>query len=870
VCPALGQGRTTFHDAPIREVIGAIEASTPYRFLYRDALIAGKTVSVDAEQDALLEGLEASLARHGLRLEVDSSRSQVFILEGTSPPVKRAIVLMGQVMDDRTGARLPYATITWRRGGDLRGGAANEAGVFNLTVEPEAARRGSLELTISYVGYETTVLTVNPNTTRDLPIRLVPRTLSTAEVVVSSAWLQADLDTTWHHLVSPGLPKVLGEGSVLRSLMALPSVSMTPALGQGLNVRGSRSDGFQVLLDGVSIYNQHHFFGLFDAFNADALQTVGLYYGISPAHFQGPPGGTLAFATRTGSMSGWQQTFGVSNASIRGTVEGPVAGGKGSLLLSGRHSYLGAVDWFNNGSLVAQGLGGFRDASFPRSLPVRALISDAGTARFYDFHGKLYFEEEGGGRYVLNAYLGGDNTKQTSQRSDLARLARLSPLPEVNALTTRNTWRNEAFSLHRQQSISERVFTRSVLSFSRYGSRFDKDDFVYLRQRPDSLAPPEPNEEPRPDRAETSLFTHDNDLVELAFTQHVDVMPPFGGGFSAGIDLHRLDIYYSELSTFRTFEATRTSTQLDLYTQYDWEESEVVRLHLGVRSHYFGNGRFLRLSPRFQAQLFPVAIVTFGAGYSRNHQFLHRLTFERPQSADVWVMSGPGQEPGSVDHYTASLQATFGRVGVFRAEAYHKVFTNLRQHETAIAPRGVRDGSLLLTPWLHDTNGRARGLELMTLHRLGPLRWTNSYTLSRMEIQHDDVNGGQPFPAEWDRRHQFTANLEAPLSDHWSTSLTWFFATGAPNTLAYAYPGEPERLPSYHRLDANLRYRRPVGEMMLDLTAALFNAYGRNNTWYRSPVPVVTNLNGDRQIGFVNADVYDLGFQPSFSLSLSF
>ena len=67
------------------------------------------------------------------------------------------------------------------------------------------------------------------------------------------ALLHADLDTTWHHLLHPGLFSPLGESSVLRSLQSLPAVSFSTAFTSGLNVRGSRSDGFQVLLDGAPI-----------------------------------------------------------------------------------------------------------------------------------------------------------------------------------------------------------------------------------------------------------------------------------------------------------------------------------------------------------------------------------------------------------------------------------------------------------------------------------------------------------------------------------------------------------------------------------------------------------------------------------------
>ena len=297
--PAVGQDRLAYTDAPIREVIQAIEAQTPYRFLYRDALVTGKTVSFETDTARVLEAFARALQRHRLTLQVDPSRHQVLLYPATEALPDSAILIPGQVLDAESGARLPFATVSWREEGRLRGDAANEAGVFRIELEAQRLGREVLEVTASYVGYEPRRVRIDLDAPPSaLAIRLEPQDLFSPEVVVSGTVLHTDLDTAWHALLRSGLFSPLGESSVVRSLQALPAVSLTTAFSSGLNVRGSRADGFQVLLDGIPIYNQSHFFGLFDAFNEDALQTVGLYYGIAPADFQAPPGGTLSVVTR--------------------------------------------------------------------------------------------------------------------------------------------------------------------------------------------------------------------------------------------------------------------------------------------------------------------------------------------------------------------------------------------------------------------------------------------------------------------------------------------------------------------------------------------------------------------------------------------
>ncbi|MFB3131250.1 MAG: carboxypeptidase-like regulatory domain-containing protein [Rhodothermales bacterium] len=867
------QDRQVYDAVPIRQVIGEIQASSPYRFLYRDALITGKTVSFEAPADGLIAALDKALRLHKLRLQVDESRHQIVLSREQTASIERPTVLTGQVIDDQSGARLPFATITWKEQDRLRGVAANAAGTFHLRLDA-LERFDHVVLTASYVGYRLRHIRVDvQNLPATLPIRLVPEQVFGHEVVVNSTVLDADLDTTWHDLLRPGLFSSLGESNVLRSLQSLPAVSLSTAFTQGLNVRGSKADGFQILLDGIPIYNQNHFFGLFEAFNEDALQTVGFYYGVTPAYFQAPPGGTLSFMTRTGSQTDTRLTTGLSNTALKATLEGPLWGGRGSWLVSGRHSYLNAIDWFNNDGLIAQGLDVGRETSTPTRPGIgpdqrRAFFPGTSSARFYDLHGKLYLESSSGNRLMANLYLGGDHTLHREGE----RLINVGPdsTLERQAVETRNTWGNTAASLHDQRALRANVYGHTLLAFSRYHSRFSKDDFVYpssgSREMNDPMKPPSAPMQPR-----LAPFEHENELLEVKLAQHIDVAPRFGGTISTGYALHRFAIDYEEHSALREdYFETRRSIQFDLFTQYDGTILEGIDLHAGLRSHYFSNGRFLRLSPRLRLRLWPQRPVSLGLGYSRNYQFLHRLYLEHENSFDVWVMSTESQGPGSVDNFTAGLYLKASPTLFFQAEAYVKSYENLRQHESIVARRSRRSESLLQTPWLPDVAGHARGFELMLRHRIGPLLWTHSYTLSKMTIQHEAINDGQAYRADWDRRHQATTHVQGTLGPHLNWHLTWLLASGTPNSLAFADPNEPATLPTYHRMDVGLQYRRAFRSVTLEATTSVFNVYDRNNTWYRSPVAVFDPAQMPRRVSFPIVDVYDLGFQPSFSLSLTF
>lgn len=875
--PLYGQSseRYAYDETSLRAVLAEIEAASDYRFLYRDALVSGKTVSLNTGADGVLEALRDALRAEGLGMHLDRERRQVLIFKTDAPAPGTTV--SGYVVCAETGARLPFATLSWEEeAGRLNGRMANDSGVFHLRVDDED---GALprRVTASYVGYEAKDVVIG--TSNELTIRLHPKLNTSREVVVNSRMLDTELDTTWHSLLEPSVSAPFGEPSVLRALQPLPSVALSGAFNDGPIVRGSRPDGFQVLLDGATIYNYSHFFGLFDVFNEEALQTVGFYYGVAPASMQSPPGGTLSFITRPGSQTSSRQHVGLSNTAVEATAEGPLADGRGSWLLSGRHSYLDAFDWFNNRQIIAHGLGIELFSSFPFESELdpdhRVLLPGEGHARFYDLHGKLQYEWEDGRRLMGNLYAGGDLTRQEAHRlfvqdeelryhlwsvGSADRLAADFDIPRYQLDTDKN-WGNVAGSLHLQQPLSGGRHSRTIVSASRYFSHYAKDDFVYTDIEEEGDAP----------RHFTERFTSDNDLLDLGLQQELDA--PLGelGTWSAGFSANHYRIYYQEATALRPyFEQNQTSTLLDLFGQLDLSNLRYADLHLGLRSHYYSKDNLLRLSPRLHLRVLPERTVSFGMGFSQNHQFLHRLALEHNKTPNIWVMSSREEPPGRVHQGTAGIYLRPSANTSLQVEAFVKAYKNLRQHETVVQSDAFEQAGRRIEPWIPDNTAYARGLEAMLHQRLGPVVWTTSYALSRVDLYNEEHSGGRVFPANWDRRHQLQSQLQGTLTPSLDAHLSWAWASGAPNNLAYSEPDEHPRLPAYHRLDLSLQWRPSIAGIDIETRMGLFNLYDRQNTSYRTPLPILDPEAEDPSVTFMNVDVYDLGFQPSFEVALSF
>ena len=855
----------TYSDTSLKQVITDIEQRSEYRFLYRDALISGKTVSLNTSVDDLVPALEAALNPEQINVLYDASNQQILLSEAKTQPKLQPFMLSGHVLDHQSGNRLPFANVTWIHEGYLQGVTTNESGYFHIQFNDLETETDQLSLSISYVGYYPQQVRIDlGNIPSELSVRLKPATIQGHEVLVSSSILNTDLDTTWHHLLNPSLFSPFGESSIIRSLNALPSVALSTALSDGLNVRGSKADGFQVLLDGAPIYNQNHFFGLFDAFNADALQTVGFYYDIAPASYFAPPGGTLSFITRAGSLTSFHGSLGTSNTSIRTTLEGPLIKGKVSWLVSGRHSYLDQVNWFNNQELVGIGLAIERELS---DLPFTLTSFEdfridpiSSEARFYDIHAKLSGETEKGLRITASAYVGGNQTELVANRLILERDDNTNRLvvAEEQPVTT-NEWGNEAVSTQLNHKLGERAYMQTTLAASHYQSLYDKDDFVYTRLGR--------NETPR---NFVFPFSNENELYHATGSSNITLLTNNHSLWTLGGALNYYALTYNEQSANRpAFEEDYYALQSDVFGEYEFK-GNLVDLRVGLRGIYFSQGAALRLSPRSQLTLWPKGKVSIRAGYSRNYQFLHQLYLENTNSPSIWVMTTGASEPSEMNNLTAGIYLKISPLTLIQIEGYYRETENLRRHEINAPTVLTTSNDDTFVPWFSQNNAYAGGLELSIRQSWGSILWTNGYTLSKVELQNDATLNGERFYAEWDRRHQFTSAVQLSFSRSLSVQFTGFFATGNPDVFTYSPDTPPDRLPNYLRFDASLKYKQYFGSSTLSITVSAYNILNTENTWYRDKIQVFNPNRPSLGFNYADVDVFDLGFQPSFDISMSF
>lgn len=846
----------SFAEENLLNIIKEFEDKTDIKFLYRESLVSNIELSLTGDYPDIFNRLTNELNKLSIGLKLDEKRNQALLYKSVTTVITSQLRLSGYILDNETGERLPYSTISWLQNGMITGTASTELGTFNTIIETQ---QDSISVLFSYAGYDPVTLgfrTSEKSIWQDLAIRLQPQPYAGNEIIVEGSHRINPSDSLLDGLVKIGTFSPLGESNAIRSLQTLPSVLTESALNDGLNVRGSPPDGFRVMLDGLTMYNQSHLFGLIDAMNADILKTSGFFYDITPAQFRAPHGGVLSLITKTGGLQKYSGNTGISNTAIHSTVEGPLLKGKASWLLSGRHSFIDQMNWLNNPSLIEYGLDLDRDYDFEdpniRDIQRRNRNPVATSAAFYDAHGKIFFEQKNGAQITLSGYIGEDNASQNYTRIILNN--------ELD-FETSNNWSNKILSGSYNVKIGTSTISQSSVGFSDYFSNYLKTDARTFGRQTN-------NDNRQGVEVTISPLLLNNSLQEFNIQQN------FYSSFrdyklSYGFSYSDFEVTYREESAIsNSFRSRRTSQLLDAFTQMDVSPTTDSEIQIGTRLHYFSNGKYLDFSPRIKIRFFPHSKVSASLGFSQSYQYLHRLDFYNINSTDFWIMSNEEQPPSSTKNYTANIRFQPSGNFLFQVEGYFKLFENLRIHglNTQLISLTFNEDE---TPWYYQSNGEGKGLEFFMRQRISKIQLSATYTLSSIEIENQRLNDGKPFYPDWDRRHQFSLMSDFSISKKFNVYLVWNYATGNPARGFEVEAFEQDRLGEYSRIDLSASYKNySENGTRFEAAFSVYNVFNRNNPWYSDIKQGRNTSTRTNEAAIIT--VYDLGFQPSFKFSVGF
>ena len=255
-----------------------------------------------------------------------------------------------------------------------------------------------------------------------------------------------------------------------------------------------------------------------------------------------------------------------------------------------------------------------------------------------------------------------------------------------------------------------------------------------------------------------------------------------------------------------------------------------------------------RLSARYSLQ----ENLSLKAGFNTMHQYIHKVSNTSIMSpTDIWKLSDYNIKPQNGWQVAAGIyHETAGKKYEFSAEAYYKHISDYLNYRSSAV--------LLMNPHLEtdviSTNGQAYGIELQAKKPTGKLNGWVSYTFSRSMLCQDDkrvampLNNGEWYPSEYDRPHEVKAVLNYKITERYSFSSNFNYATGRPTTLpagkyynTYMHKYMPYyterntyRIPDYIRLDLAFNIEpthRLTSFLHTSFSIGVYNALARKNAY---------------------------------------
>lgn len=667
------------------------------------------------------------------------------------------VVINGTIKDNQTGETLIGCNIVEMNSGV--GISTNNYGFYSLLFP----KNQDLKLSISFIGYKTTTISLSLNQDTVLNIGLHPQNMLN-EIEISAQKNRQLLSAQVSKLSIPikqlaAVPSLIGEKDLFKSMQLLPGIQFGQEGTSGLYIRGGSPDQNLILLDDVPMYNVSHLYGFFSIFNTDAVKSADIYKAGFPAKYGGRLSSVIDIHTKEGNMKKWQGNANIGVLSAGGFLEGPIIKDKASIFVSFRRSLLDV--W---------------------TLPFSKAKADGQDANgywgyyFYDLTSKLNYIKNDKNRFYWSFYTGKDKnilSSKTINNNDSIQFTQKSQ--------NYSGWGNLTTSLRWNHLFNSRLFANFTTAYTKYnfqtGSSVDatakingqqlqtKAGFRYVSSINDFLA-----------KQDFEYFINKNINLQLGASQSFKVFKP-GVNISSFGQVNSIDTFLTNPSV--------STINFALYAQSDINISSALKLNTGLRYDIFSSKGLANYAfqPRLTLRWLVNSSTSIKTSFSTVNQDLHLLSNSTAGlPTDLWLPATNKLRPEQSSQAVIGFFKNFEKKGWETSiEAYYKTFHNIIEY---------KEGASFLSTFsnwedkIEVGTGNAYGIELFLHKKQGKINGWMSYTLSWNNRQFDRLNNGQVFPFRYDRRHYFNIFINKSLKEgKRSFSTAFVFASGNAVTL---------------------------------------------------------------------------------------
>jgi len=736
---------------------------------------------------------------------------------------------------DATGAVLPGVLVSIR--GLNISASTDNSGYFSLKGIP--AREITLTASLPSFATKETSVTIRPGVCSkvEIVLQLESQAFSVTVEQITPELMSAS-ESIGVVSVMPSqvaaLPS-LGEKDIFRSIQLMPGVSATNEQSSGLYVRGGTPDQNLVQLDGFTVYKVDHFFGIFSAFNASAVENVTVLKGGFDSKYGGRISSVVDLEGKAGSRTGIEAGGGVSFLSYSGYVDGPI-GRKVTFMLAGRKSFQSPFSSRIEDNYTPSGNGGGPGGFGGTETQPRS--------SFYDTNGRLTYTPGTKDTFVFSLYYGKDNY-DNSRSLDLPNFGSSEDIALSGEIADLAQWGNAGTAVNWRRDWTSSFSSTLTLAVSHYFKNAHRSSSITADSSASGNGREFGNNSYENNRVNDQTLRWANNWI-LGRRNYLE--------FGAQVTRNAVDYNYTfgvdAGSTVHSGEGLIYS----FYLQDRYQPFSRFEITPGMRISRYSVTDATYIEPRLSAIFTATQRLKLKVAGGRYYQFVSDLVRENPMEGDqdFWTLADNNRIPVSAaTHYIAGGSYETNRF-LFDVEAYQKDLSGLTQFgvfRPAPPDADESSGTFDFDDLFFHGSGKAQGVEILAQKKFGSNTGWITYALGRVMYDFPGISS-TPFPAS----HDSTNEIKIVDSYRWKKftfSGSWVFATGKPTTVpagseemvmpdgrVFERPTygatNGSRLPDYHRLDLSATWDFYNGESSRARTGvSIFNAYNRANVWRR-------------------------------------
>lgn len=736
----------------------------------------------------------------------------------------------------------------------------NTRGVFSLINIADTSL-----IHISYLGYKDTIVAVQHIKST---IKLKPDLSLLQEVIVHDQgsntiiYGEETSKITFNPIAIDRLP-VLGGNDIFRSLQLLPGISGTNETSAGLVVRGSSPDKNLVLLDGYSLYNVDHFYGIYSSFNSKAIKNVQLYKGNFSAKYGGRASSVMVLTAKDGNRNKFSGDIGINFIDVNAVFE-LALNDKLTLIGAGRRSITDVVENYLFKELFDNAVVNSGDLNNLPSLNYEELEPNF---YFGDLNIKMTYRPNEKDNFAVSFYSSNDNLSYKY----------VSNFENFVEYTTseRSTWGNLGMSGMWSRQWNEKLNSQVQIAYSSYYSNTRLED-IYIYNDTLGLA----NEE--------YIQAKKNNVNDFSITIDNEFRTSKNSTLNFGLANTLNTINLSSIIDDEVFPLfNQEGNQLQFYGDYSHFITPKLETSIGLRANYFNLTNTIYIEPKLNLRYELANWINLKTSWGINNQMISRILRLDlfTSNPDFWILANEDIPVINARQFAAGVHLNFPIASIdvegFISNTYDEVeyLPTLRNFDL----EDVSEDQLYVSG-----DNITKGIEILVEKGFGKYSGWIGYTLSESLNYFKDLNGGNPFPSRFDQRHELKL-VNMYNSGPWNFSLIWIYGTGKPysapegsyslttldgsviNNVAYSRINN-RRLPAYHRLDLSSTYQFDLGNSKAKIGLSIFNAYNRKNIKYRRFSKITFEENGDvlSDDKYIVSDILLLGVTPSLFFNWKF